>query len=253
MTLTFDVRGQGPRLVMAHGFTQNRHCWGPIIDDLATDHEVVLIDAPGHGESSHDTADLWQSAKLLGEIGDEAHYFGYSMGGRMLLHLAVTQPDLMQSLTLLGATAGIVDDDERVARTEADAASADRIATDGLDPFLAGWQTLPMFADLTEAMWTMDQRRCNRTDGVAASLRACGTGRQESLWDRLGALTMPIQFLAGEHDEKFLALAQDLARRSNEFRSVDPAVVGSIPNARHAAHLVNPKAVAQCVRRLTHR
>ena len=35
-----------------HGVTQNRNCWGPLLDDLVTDHEVCRIDAPGHGRSS---------------------------------------------------------------------------------------------------------------------------------------------------------------------------------------------------------
>ncbi len=47
-----EVDGHGPRLVLVHGFTQNRNCWGAIATELALDHEVVRVDAPGHGKSS---------------------------------------------------------------------------------------------------------------------------------------------------------------------------------------------------------
>jgi 2-succinyl-6-hydroxy-2,4-cyclohexadiene-1-carboxylate synthase len=46
-SLHAEVDGRGPRLVLVHGFGQNRRCWGPIAADLRTDHEVVRVDAPG--------------------------------------------------------------------------------------------------------------------------------------------------------------------------------------------------------------
>ena len=52
MWLHAERDGSGPRLVLVHGFTQTGRCWGPVAEDLATDHEVVRVDAPGHGRSS---------------------------------------------------------------------------------------------------------------------------------------------------------------------------------------------------------
>ena len=52
MSLHAERRGTGPRLVMVHGFTQTGRCWGPEAEALATDHELVLVDAPGHGRSA---------------------------------------------------------------------------------------------------------------------------------------------------------------------------------------------------------
>ena len=95
MTLATSIIGQGPRVVLLHGFTQNGRCWGDIPARLAETHEVVLVDAPGHGESSDDDADLWQAAALVAEVGERATYVGYSMGGRMALHLALQSPDLV--------------------------------------------------------------------------------------------------------------------------------------------------------------
>ena len=255
MALAFEVRGQGPRLAMLHGFTQNRLCWGKLVDDLATDHELILLDAPGHGESQHDDADLWQSAQLIADIAGPAHYFGYSMGGRTLLHLALANPELVKSLTTVGATAGIEAQTDRSVRFAADEQIARRILSGGLADFLQGWEELPMFGDLTDEMWARTERLTNRTAGLAASLRMCGSGGQERLWQRLDQLSMPRQFLAGEYDQKFRDLAERMASHSNRFPS-ETAAVATAPviwGARHAAHLVNPAAVAQQIRRFTQR
>jgi|APSaa5957512535_1039671.scaffolds.fasta_scaffold59015_2 2-succinyl-6-hydroxy-2,4-cyclohexadiene-1-carboxylate synthase len=253
MALAFELRGQGPRLAMVHGFAQNRLCWGKLVDDLATDHELVLLDAPGHGESQHDDADLWESAQLLADIAGPAHYFGYSMGGRMLVHLALANPELVQSLTTIGATAGTEDQSDRSERIAADEEIALRLLSDGLADFLHGWEELPMFGDLTDEMWGRNERLTNRAAGLAASLRRCGSGRQEPLWDRLDQLSMPCQFLAGEDDQKFRDLAERMASHSNRLPSETAAVATApvILGARHAAHLVNPVAVAQQIRRFT--
>ena len=43
-------------LVLVHGFTQNRKCWGSIAATLATGHEVIAVDVPGHGTASAECA-----------------------------------------------------------------------------------------------------------------------------------------------------------------------------------------------------
>ena len=106
MSLHAERRGTGPRLVLVHGFTQTRRCWGPEVDALATDHELVLVDAPGHGRSADVVADLPTGAELIVDQGADATYLGYSMGARFCLHIALSQPARVRGLVLLGATAG---------------------------------------------------------------------------------------------------------------------------------------------------
>ena len=112
MRLHAERSGAGaPRLVLVHGFTQTGRSWSTIAADLARDHEVVLVDAPGHGGSGAVDADLPAGAALLGQAGGRGVYVGYSMGGRLALHLALAEPALVDGLVLLGATAGIDDPD----------------------------------------------------------------------------------------------------------------------------------------------
>ena len=224
-----------PRLVLVHGFTQTGRSWSLIATDLARDRRVLLVDAPGHGASASTRVDLRDGAELLGRAGGEAVYVGYSMGGRLALHLALVKPDLVRALVLIGATAGIEDDDERDTRRIADERLADELERDGVDAFLTRWLAQPLFASLPRDAAAIDDRRRNTAAGLASSLRLAGTGRQQPLWDVLPALAMPVLVVAGDRDAKYVALGHRLAMGIGEN-----ARFAAVQDAGHAAHLEQP-------------
>src|ERR1700704_5093419 len=139
-----EVDGRGPPLVLVHGFSPTGRCWGAVADDLATDHEVVRVDAPGHGRSSEFFAGLRTGARLIADQGGRATYLGYSMGGRFVLHLALANPELVQRLLLVGGTAGIDDDEARAERKFNDELLADRLEREGVELFLDAWLAQPL-------------------------------------------------------------------------------------------------------------
>ncbi len=241
--LAAEVWGRGERLVLAHGFTQNSRCWGPFGHDLAADHQVVAVDLPGHGRTdpAHDTADLPTAGRLLADAGGDAVYVGYSMGGRTALHAALAHPERVRALVLIGATAGMDDPAARAARRQADDALAAELAAGGLPAFLERWLANPLFAGLPPAAAAVEQRRANRPDGLAASLRHTGTGTQEPLWGDLERLTMPVLVLAGADDAKFTAEASRLVEHLPRAR------MRTLPGT-HAVHLAQPTASAAAVR-----
>lgn len=232
--------GDRPSLVLVHGFTQNSECWGPFAEHLAASFDLILVDAPGHGRSTHDDASLDEAADLIGSVGGPAHYLGYSMGGRMLLHLALRRPELVRSLTLIGATAGIDDPTERADRRAADERLAQSLLDDGLEAFLDRWLALPLFAGLDEAAACRPQRLANRPEGLAASLRLCGTGTQAPMWDELDRIAAPVLLLAGSDDAKFTALADRMAQSLPHAHR--GAAVGG-----HPIHSERPEDVASLV------
>lgn len=239
-----DSAGRGPRLVLVHGFSQNRDCWGPLAGALAETHEVVRVDAPGHGRSGADDASLDDGARLLGATGGRAVYVGYSMGGRIALHLAVARPELVTGLALIGSHPGIEDVEARRARAALDEDRARRLETIGLEPFLDEWLAQPMFAGLSPEAQARPQRRQNRIEGLAASLRHAGTGHQRPLWDVLPTVEVPVLLIAGEHDEAYRALHDRMAPLLG-----GPVEVAVIPGAGHAAHLERPDLVVARLRR----
>ena len=243
MGLHVERSGAGPgRIVLVHGFTQTGRSWATIARDLSVDHEVVVVDAPGHGGSAAVHADLAQGARLLVEAGGRAVYVGYSMGGRLALHAALAAPAAVRALVLVGATAGIDDPVERAARRAADDELAASIERDGVAAFLERWLAGPLFARLPPEAAGREDRLTNTAEGLASSLRQAGTGAQEPLWARLGDLPMPALVLAGEQDAKFGGLGRRLAA------ALPNATFATVPGAGHAAHLEQPSAFLAVLR-----
>jgi len=237
-----EVDGHGPRLVLVHGFAQNRNCWGEVATDLARDHEVVRVDAPGHARSAAFHAGLRTGARLIADQGGTATYLGYSMGARFVLHLGLAHPELARGLVLVGGTPGIEDDAERAARKQRDEAMAAVLERDGVEAFLDAWLAQPLFAGLDEAMQFRRERAENTVEGLAESLRQAGTGSQDPLWGRLGELAMPVLVVAGAEDAKFSREAERMAA------AISGAALSLVPGAGHAAHLEQPTAFLAVLR-----
>jgi 2-succinyl-6-hydroxy-2,4-cyclohexadiene-1-carboxylate synthase len=188
-------------------------------------------------------ADLWAGAALLAEAGGAAVDVGYSMGGRLALHLALARPELVHGLVMIGATPGIEDAGTRAERRASDEALARSLERDGLDAFLDRWLAQPLFARLPQEAADLEDRRRNTVAGLASSLRLAGTGVQEPLWDRLGTLTMPVLVLAGAEDDRFAEIGRRTAA------AIGPtATFEEVPNAGHAAHLEQPNETLRLIR-----
>ncbi len=230
--------GAGPRVVLAHGFTQTLASWSPLAERLGAGYEVVAVDLPGHGGSPAVPAGLAEAAAELGACGGRAAYVGYSMGGRVCLRLALDRPDLVRALALIGATPGIEDAAARAARATADEALAAELDRDGLERFLDRWLAGPLFARLRPEQAGRELRLANTAAGLAAALRRLGTGRQAPLWHRLAGLQAPTLLVAGAEDATFRAVAERMAA------AIGPtAHVALVPGAGHAAHLERPEQV----------
>lgn len=205
------------RCVLVHGFTQTAASWQGVLDGHAVD---VVPDE-----------DLWSTARRIGDEGGQAAYVGYSMGGRLCLHLALAAPERVERLVLVGATAGIEDHGERARRRQADDLLAADAERDGAEAFLERWLSHPMFGDLPDPGPRQHDVRI-----LADCLRKLGTGTQEPLWDRLGELSMPVLVVAGERDAKFTRIGLRMAELIG-----DNASFATVPDAGHAAHLERPK------------
>lgn len=225
-------------VVLLHGFTQSGTAWAPVTEALTqAGHEVVTVDAPGHGASADVRADLWQAAGLIVEAAGEhpADYVGYSMGARMALHVALAHPDAVRRLVLVSGTGGIDRADERAARRAADEEVAQRAERDGTAAFLRWWLARPLFATLPPEAAALESRLAGTPAGLASSLRLAGTGTQEPLWDRLGAIAVPTLVVTGALDPAYCANGQRLVK------AIGPnASLTVIPGAGHAVALEQP-------------
>jgi 2-succinyl-6-hydroxy-2,4-cyclohexadiene-1-carboxylate synthase len=230
------------RLCLVHGFTQTGASWEPVAAHLrAAGHDVVTPDAPGHGSKAATAAGLWDGARALADEVGPAVWVGYSMGGRLALHVALAEPAVVTRLVVVSTTAGIGDKGDRAARHAADAALAAEIERDGIEAFVAAWLRGPMWATLAPERAGREQRLANTAAGLAASLRLAGAGAQEPLWDRLPAIGAPTLVVTGELDRVY----RDLGRRM--ATSLPHATLVEVPNAGHAVPWEQPELFAATI------
>ncbi len=245
-----------PPLVLLHGFTQNRRCWGPLAEDLGRDRLLFAIDLPGHGDSAAASgASVSETAGLIDaavarrlDAGAQADVLGYSMGGRMALAWLADHPGRIRRTVTIGATAGIEGPDARAARRDQDEERARFLEQEGVEVFLDWWLGLELFRGLPDWARFEEQRRANTAAGLAGSLRHAGTGTMSPLWSVLaerrdqGVLGDAL-VLTGEHDDRFAEVGVRLARcLGGTARTVD--------GTGHAAHLESPEVVSAAVREL---
>jgi 2-succinyl-6-hydroxy-2,4-cyclohexadiene-1-carboxylate synthase len=236
-----------PDLVLLHGFTQTSRSWQSIAHALAGRYRPATPDLPGHGDfagrrpASFEACDAYLRALTDGPF----TLVGYSMGGRVALHAALALGDRVQRLVLIGATPGLADKGERVARAADDAALADRIEAIGIDAFVREWGAQPLFDGIPRGVADAihADRRRNTAAGLAAALRGLGTGVMPPLWDRLGELAMPVELVVGERDAKFRTIAERMAERIRTAR------VLVVPGAGHVAHLEVPETLIELLAR----
>jgi pimeloyl-ACP methyl ester carboxylesterase len=104
--LAYDVRGEGPPLVLLHGLGERASSWDSVRDALAARFTTYALDVRGHGASdwsgpySHDEieADVIGWHDLLGLR--DAVLVGHSMGGSVALRIAAHRPDLVSRLVV---------------------------------------------------------------------------------------------------------------------------------------------------------
>src|SRR5581483_1392792 len=92
--LACERHGSGEPLVLVHGVTHRRQTWYPVLDQLAEQREVILVDLPGHGQSDPFVTDGLPVEEALRrdfreflaeqEL-DRPHVAGNSLGGRIAL------------------------------------------------------------------------------------------------------------------------------------------------------------------------
>jgi pimeloyl-ACP methyl ester carboxylesterase len=107
--LQYYRTGDGPPLIMAHGFYENGRCWEPLASELADDYEVVTFDARGHGSSEAPetgygiddrVADLVGLIEALGLETQNPILLGHSMGGSTAAWTAATYPAVPKAVVL---------------------------------------------------------------------------------------------------------------------------------------------------------
>ena len=113
VAIAYDVRGQGPPLVLIQGLGVGRWGWEPVADRLARQFRVITIDNRGTGASdaplgSYSTRVM--AADVVAVLDDagvaSASVVGTSLGGMVAQELALTHPERVERLVLVATIPG---------------------------------------------------------------------------------------------------------------------------------------------------
>jgi pimeloyl-ACP methyl ester carboxylesterase len=240
----YQVEGEGPSLVLQHGFTSSLQSWDAsgYVAALQQDYQLILIDARGHGQSDkpYDPNAYAMQNRVEDVLAvldtlqvDTVHYLGYSMGGRIGFGIARYRPERFISLIIGGM--------HPYESTGASAQERIALLQQGMAAYVAHAEKLngPMAPDRKARLLANDPQ------ALIASLQAPrGLTGLEQL---LATMTMPCLLYVGEADSYYPG-AQACVQHIPNARFV------SFPGLDHAqtsqaSHLVVPQ-VTQFLRQV---
>ncbi len=148
---------------------------------------------------------------------------GYSMGGRLAMHLLLARPRFWSAAILVSANPGIASVDEREARKEIDHKWAQKFLKDDWKNLVAAWNKQSLFSKDKDAL-PRNEKDFDR-EILAAALEDWSLSKQEDLAVRLSQTSTPVLWLAGEQDEKYCDLLSGFAQvaRSHQYQKISNA------------------------------
>jgi len=244
--LAYQVAGDGPAVVLVHGFGLDMRMWDPQAEHLAARFRVVRYDCRGFGASGpfDPAVPYTHAADLLALLDhlaiDEAVLAGLSFGGRVVLQAALAAPRRVRGLALLDAVLDDVPWD--AASAEGLEESARQAKQHGLLAGRAAWLAHPLFA------------AARRQPTVASALADMVAGYPGQHWtghdpheqseprliEALEQFTMPALVAVGERDVPgFREMSAVLARR------IPGARYHVVAGAGHMITMEQPAAVSE--------
>src|ERR1041384_7297630 len=145
--IEYTVTGEGPAVLLTHGYGDTNRAWDPQRDALARrypgarTYRLITADLRGHGETESPAdpaayslpATVADLRALLQHLGvDRAVVGGLSLGGYVSLHFALPPPRMVRALVICDSGPGFRNAEARAAWNERAHARAARLETDGL-------------------------------------------------------------------------------------------------------------------------
>ena len=140
--------------------------------------------------------------------GSSRALLGYSMGGRLALHALLEKDHPWQAAVIVSAHPGLETETERATRRASDATWATQALAGSWQTFLAAWNAQAVLGHTPPRDPQTSGSLVTRRREIARSFVDWSLGTQEPLWNRLAEITIPVLWIAGENDPKFLSLAE---------------------------------------------
>jgi len=232
VNLYFEVHGDGPPLLLTHGFSATSQMWRGQIEPFSKHYKLIIWDMRGHGQSdypedlaayseAHTVADM---AALLDAVGAErAIVGGLSLGGYMSLAFHLAHRDRVEALLIIDTGPGYRKDEPREGWNQNALRTAERYETEGLTRLARG----------SVEMRTSTHRNA---EGLAKAARGMLTQKDARVINSLPDIAAPSLVVVGANDTPFLAASDYMAAKIPGAQKV------IIPDAGHAANIDQPEA-----------
>jgi 2-succinyl-6-hydroxy-2,4-cyclohexadiene-1-carboxylate synthase len=241
--------------VLLHGFTGSPDGFRELGDRLAPRATLYTPALNGHDGTAgrKDVTGFDTEVDRLGELIQKsglrgAHLVGYSLGARVGLGLLLRHTELFEAATLVGVHPGLDGERERAERVAGDEHWCELIEARGIEAFVDAWQAQPLFASqlglpIRVLAEQRRQRLAHNPRGLVHSLKTVGLGRMPCYRRRMAEIDLPVTLVAGELDQKFTKLANELAELWPS------AEVELVTGAGHNVLLEQPEAVHEILLR----
>ncbi|MBA3811605.1 MAG: alpha/beta fold hydrolase [Caulobacteraceae bacterium] len=212
--LYYEVHGQGPALLLSHGYSATCQMWAGQVEALAKHFTLIVWDMRGHGRSDSpedqsaysEAATVADMAALLDAVGaGTAVLGGLSLGGYMSLAFHRAHRERVGGLMLFDTGPGYRADEAR-----------------------EGWNQ--------RALRTAERFEAKGQRGLALAARGMLAQRDDAVIASLPAIAVPTLVVVGADDTPFLAASDYMAAKIPGARKV------VIPDAGHEANIDQPEA-----------
>ena len=241
--LYYEVEGDGPPLVLVHGWSLNLRMWDQQVPDFASKYQIIRWDRRGFGKSGGAEDPTWDADDLrllLDHLGaDRIHLLGMSQGATVALAFTLAFPNRVASLILHGPPAprgfGLPwSGPDRSCLPEMQAAAQ----TEGIDaaiPLFAAHPLMDIPSGRVDAQNSLRKLLAEYRGGyVLTPTEPSGPITMPTITD-LSRVAVPTMVIVGEHEVPY-------------FRIVADALTYGIPGARkvvvpgggHIVNLVEP-------------
>lgn len=236
VAIHYEVHGQGPSILLSHGYSATCRMWDRQIAALKDHYQVIVWDMRGHGQSDYpaepaaysEAATVEDMAAILHACGiQRAIIGGLSLGGVMSLAFHRDHPEMTRALMIFDSGPGFRNVEARQAWNQRALQRADDLDARGL-----------------AALGTSDEVRLSQhrnATGLAGAARGMLTQRDDSLIRSLETIAVPTLVLVGSEDKNFLAATDYMARKIPGAKKV------VVEGAGHAANLHQPAAFNRAV------
>ena len=204
ISINYQLEGEGKTIVFVHGLSDSLKYWNILTNELKNEYQVLSFDLRGHGNSTDDdsqtTINLYQEDLhcLLKALNIEnAVFIGLSLGGNIILDLAVNHPEMVNGLIVMSSFSEHTESLEKIFDDFNDGIDKGFVEFyDTILPYTLPEDMLIQYGQILEDI-KFEAAKTANTDGIKKGINA---GYEFNITNELNRINAPALVIAGAED-----------------------------------------------------